>query len=118
MAESFFATLKTELYYRRVWPAKKRARIEVGRWIEDRYNRRRRSPRSVRSAPWISNCNTHARSRTLKKPHNPCPRNGGRANKQTEGEKGSDHAARFAGAADRTEVRADAADEGDRKSVV
>jgi transposase InsO family protein len=42
MAESFFATLKTEFYYRRVWPTKKRARIEVGNWIEDRYNRRRR----------------------------------------------------------------------------
>jgi len=42
MAESFFATLKTEFYYRRVWPAKKRARLEVGKWIEDRYNRRRR----------------------------------------------------------------------------
>jgi transposase InsO family protein len=26
----------------RVWPVKKRARIEVGKWIEDRYNRRRR----------------------------------------------------------------------------
>ncbi|HEY5180436.1 MAG TPA: hypothetical protein VIJ07_11810 [Dermatophilaceae bacterium] len=24
------------------WPAKKRARIEVGKWIEDRYNRCRR----------------------------------------------------------------------------
>ena len=42
MAESFFATLKTEFYYRRVWPTKKAARIEVGEWIEDRYNRRRR----------------------------------------------------------------------------
>jgi putative transposase len=42
MAESFFATLKTEFYYRRVWPTKKAARIEVGAWIEDRYNRRRR----------------------------------------------------------------------------
>ena len=42
MAESFFATLKTEFYYRRVWPTKKSARIEVGKWIEDRYNRRRR----------------------------------------------------------------------------
>src|SRR5450631_22159 len=42
MAESFFATLKTEFYYRRIWPTKKRARIEVGKWIEDRYNRRRR----------------------------------------------------------------------------
>ena len=42
MAESFFATLKTEFYYRRVWPTRKRAKIEVGAWIEDRYNRARR----------------------------------------------------------------------------
>lgn len=42
MAESFFATLKTEFYYRRVWPTKARAAREVGAWIEDRYNRRRR----------------------------------------------------------------------------
>src|SRR4029079_19139659 len=42
MAESFFATLKTEFYYRRVWPTQKTARIEVGASIEDRYNRRRR----------------------------------------------------------------------------
>jgi len=42
MAESFFATLKTEFYYRRVWPTRARAAREVGAWIEDRYNRRRR----------------------------------------------------------------------------
>jgi len=42
MAESFFATLKTEFYYRRVWPTKARAKTAVGEWIEDRYNRRRR----------------------------------------------------------------------------
>lgn len=42
MAESFFATLKTEFYYRRAWPSKARAKREVGAWIEDRYNRRRR----------------------------------------------------------------------------
>ncbi|TFD66564.1 IS3 family transposase [Cryobacterium gelidum] len=47
MAESFFATLKTEFYYRRVWPTRDRATRdratrEVGAWIEDRYNRRRR----------------------------------------------------------------------------
>jgi putative transposase len=42
MAESFFATLKTEFYYRRVWPTKTRARLAVAAWIEDRYNRRRR----------------------------------------------------------------------------
>ena len=42
MAESFFATLKTEFYYRRVWPTKAGAAHAVGAWIEDRYNRRRR----------------------------------------------------------------------------
>ena len=42
MAESFFATLKTEFYYRRVWPTRDRATREVGAWIEDRYNHRRR----------------------------------------------------------------------------
>ena len=42
MAESFFATLKTEFYYRRVWPTKAGAQQAVGAWIEDRYNRRRR----------------------------------------------------------------------------
>jgi putative transposase len=42
MAESFFATLKTEFYYRRVWPTKAGAGRAVGAWIEDRYNRRRR----------------------------------------------------------------------------
>jgi putative transposase len=42
MAESFFATLKTEFYYRRVWPTRAGASRAVGAWIEDRYNRRRR----------------------------------------------------------------------------
>jgi putative transposase len=42
MAESFFATLKTEFYYRRVWPTKAGAKLAVGAWIEERYNRRRR----------------------------------------------------------------------------
>jgi putative transposase len=42
MAESFFATLKTECYSRRVWPTKKGARLAVGNWIEDFYNRRSR----------------------------------------------------------------------------
>ena len=42
MAESFFATLKTEYYYRHVWATTKRAKQSVGRWIEEVYNRRRR----------------------------------------------------------------------------
>ena len=41
MAESFFATLKTEFYYRRIWPTRARAIREVSAWIDDRYNRRR-----------------------------------------------------------------------------
>ena len=41
-AESFFATSKTEFYYRRVWPTRARAIQGVAAWIEDRYNRRRR----------------------------------------------------------------------------
>jgi putative transposase len=40
MAESFFATLKTEFYYRRIWPTRARALRDVVAWIERRYNRR------------------------------------------------------------------------------
>ena len=39
---SFFAALKTEFYYRRIWPTRARAIREVGAWIENRPNRRRR----------------------------------------------------------------------------
>lgn len=39
---SFFATLKSEFYYRRVWTTRKRAMVEVGAWNEDRHNRRQR----------------------------------------------------------------------------
>ena len=42
MAESFFATLKTEFYYRYSWPTKTAAKQAVGRWIEETYNRKRR----------------------------------------------------------------------------
>lgn len=41
-AESYFATLRTEFYYRRVWPTKSCAATEIGAWIEDHFNRRRR----------------------------------------------------------------------------
>jgi putative transposase len=41
-AESFWSTLKTEFYNRHNWPTKAEARLAVGRWIEERYNRRRR----------------------------------------------------------------------------
>lgn len=41
MAESFWATLKTEFYHRRSWPTRAQARVAVGRWIETVYNRHR-----------------------------------------------------------------------------
>jgi transposase InsO family protein len=41
-AESLFATLKTDLHYRRVRPTKRGAHLAVGNWIEDRDHRRRR----------------------------------------------------------------------------
>lgn len=42
MAESFWATLKVEFYYRRNWPTKAQARREVADWITGTYNTRRR----------------------------------------------------------------------------
>lgn len=41
MAESVWATLKTEFYDRRTWPTKAEANQAVANWIETRYNRRR-----------------------------------------------------------------------------
>ncbi len=41
MSESFWSTLKTEFYDRRVWASRSAVRREVGRWIEEVYNRRR-----------------------------------------------------------------------------
>lgn len=40
-AESFFAALKNEMYYRRSWPTRARARFAVADYIEVFYNRRR-----------------------------------------------------------------------------
>jgi transposase InsO family protein len=51
MAESFFATLKTEFYYRRIWPTKKATKTAVGAWIEARYNRQRRHSSIGQIAP-------------------------------------------------------------------
>ena len=41
-AESFFATLKTELLHRAVWPTRQHARTAIFHYIEGFYNRRRR----------------------------------------------------------------------------
>lgn len=53
MAESFFATLKTEFFYQRIWPTKKATEIAVGAWIEERYNRKRRHS-SIGQIPPVS----------------------------------------------------------------
>lgn len=42
MAESFWATLKVEFYYRRPWPTKALAKHAVACWITEVYNARRR----------------------------------------------------------------------------
>ena len=44
---------------------------EVGAWIEDRYNRRRRRSQEVRSPRFPSKCDTQPRLWKLKTPHNP-----------------------------------------------
>jgi putative transposase len=41
-AESFWSTFKTEFYDRSHWATKAQARLASGRWIEERYNRKRR----------------------------------------------------------------------------
>lgn len=55
MAESFFATLKKERVHRTVYPTREHARNDIARYIEIRYNSRRRhselgykTPRQVR----------------------------------------------------------------------
>ena len=42
LAESFVATLKTELLYRNSWPTRQMARTAIFEYIEGFYNTRRR----------------------------------------------------------------------------
>lgn len=42
VAESFFATLKTELLHRQIWPTRQQARSAIFEYIEGFYNRQRR----------------------------------------------------------------------------
>ncbi|MBK5233087.1 MAG: IS3 family transposase [Thermoleophilia bacterium] len=50
VAETFFATLKKELIYRRKWPERQELRTEVFEYIESFYNRKRRHSR----LGWVS----------------------------------------------------------------
>jgi putative transposase len=51
MAESFFATLKEELVYRRAWPTRHELEMEVFSYIEGFYNRSRRHSRLGNLSP-------------------------------------------------------------------
>ena len=51
MAESVFATLKTELIYRRSWPTRHELEMEVFSYIEGFYNPRRRHSRLDNLSP-------------------------------------------------------------------
>lgn len=51
MAESFFATLKVEFYYRHTWTTHTQAKQAVSSWIEHVYNRRRRHSALAMTSP-------------------------------------------------------------------
>ena len=51
MAESVFATLKTELIYRRSWPTPHELEMEVFSYLEGFYNTRRRHSRLGNLSP-------------------------------------------------------------------
>ncbi|WP_091215457.1 IS3 family transposase [Geodermatophilus siccatus] len=51
MAESVFATLKTELIYRRSWPTRHELEMEVFSYLEGFYNTRRRHSRLGNLSP-------------------------------------------------------------------
>lgn len=53
MAESFFATLKAELVYRRAWPTRHELEMEVFSYIEGFYNTRRRHSRLDNVSPAV-----------------------------------------------------------------
>lgn len=61
MAESFFATLECELIDRRVFRTRTGARLEIFRWIEGRYNTRRRHSACGRKSPAAFEAEYYAR---------------------------------------------------------
>jgi len=71
MAESFFATWKTEFYYRRAGPPGRRHTGSRGMDRGPVTTAAAGTPRSARSAPSPSNCNTATKPRQQQKPHNP-----------------------------------------------
>lgn len=60
MAESFFATLKSELIDRQVWPSRRAARRAIFEWLEVFYNRQRRhSALGYHSPAAFEECQAH-----------------------------------------------------------
>jgi transposase InsO family protein len=66
--ESFWATLKVELYDRYLWPTKAAAKLAVGDWIERVYNTDRRSTNGMLS-PVDYELNRAATEHNLKPPN-------------------------------------------------
>lgn len=62
LAESFFATLKTELIARQPWPTRRAARLAIFDWTEGFYNRQRlHSALGYQSPVAFEEDNTHVR---------------------------------------------------------
>ncbi len=59
LAETFFATLKTELVYTRAWPSRHELEMEVFSYIEGFYNPRRRHSRLGNVSPATYEKNHH-----------------------------------------------------------
>lgn len=70
MTGAFFTTLETECEHGRAWPTRQRAKLEVGPWIKNRHNRRRRHSALAKSPRQTSQCNTQTRRQISIKPRN------------------------------------------------
>ncbi|WP_433529186.1 IS3 family transposase [Micromonospora sp. CA-263727] len=66
VAESFFATIKTELLDRRAWPTRAAARAAIFDWIEGWYNTRRRHSTLDYMSPAEYEATTYSRRSTAK----------------------------------------------------
>jgi transposase InsO family protein len=74
VAESFFATIKTELIHRHTWPTRKAATSAIFDYIEGWYNTRRHSTLAYLSPrQYESSITVTRRAGSLTTSHRPCP---------------------------------------------